>query len=213
VCWWSVRGAFAQFCAPFLVRATPTKGLKTVRTGPQQLHPQHSARAQTTHGCAYDTRRPEIIIIMETSTTPLRSFLDATTLADMEELQQQELVSLCATDTIETGFQVPPRQLASGRQRGVIDACRVVWRVACRVVSLCADAGEEGGAGCAGQGRGHGRVHRPGGHQGLCGLRAAHLRPGPGLGERPRPPAGPPRAEHPQYPRPTSSFLRCCCGC
>jgi hypothetical protein len=45
---------------------------------------------------------------METSTTPLRSFLDATTLADMEELQQQELVSLCATDTIETGFQVPP---------------------------------------------------------------------------------------------------------
>lgn len=67
---------------------------------------------------------------METSTTPLRSFLDATALADMEELQRQELVSLRATDTIETGFQTlvkkgvlgaPVKDEATGEFIGLVD--------------------------------------------------------------------------------------------
>jgi hypothetical protein len=44
---------------------------------------------------------------MNSSThAPLKSFLESTTLADMEELQQQRLVFLRATDTIEAGFRV-----------------------------------------------------------------------------------------------------------
>jgi len=43
---------------------------------------------------------------MDTSAhASLKSFLESTTLADMEELQQQRLVFLSATDTIETGLQ------------------------------------------------------------------------------------------------------------